>query len=299
MPTDVRATAPRSTPAALLVAARPRHWVKNLLVLAAPGAAGVLLEPAAALTTALAFVAMTAAASATYLLNDVRDVAEDRRHPVKRARPVAAGELTVPVATAATVVLAVAAVAGPVAAGRPQLALVVVLYGALTTAYSMGLKRIRLLELMVVAAGFVLRAVAGAVAVQVPMSEWFLIVVSAAALHVVASKRYAEQRDQTGDGRAVLADYPPDVLREVRNASVAVALVGYLLWAFQMYAGVGVPWHPLSAVPFALALFEFAAATHDGAGEAPEDIVLAGGPIVAYGLAWAVLFALGTYGIAS
>ncbi len=295
MPTEASATSPRSTPAALLAAARPRQWIKNLLVLAAPAAAGVLLEPAAARATALAFVAMTAAAAATYILNDVRDAAEDRRHPVKRSRPVAAGELPVATAITAAVVLAAAAVLVPVLAGQPSLAVVVVLYGALTTAYSLGVKRVRLLELVVVAAGFVLRAVAGAVATDVPMSEWFLIVVSAAALHVVASKRYAEQRDQPGTGRAVLADYPPDVLLEVRNASVAVALVGYLLWAFETYGGTGVPWHPLSAIPFALALFEFAAATHDGAGEAPEEVVLAGGPIIAYGLAWAVLFALATY----
>jgi decaprenyl-phosphate phosphoribosyltransferase len=296
MPTEGTATAPRSIPAALWVAVRPRQWTKNLLVLAAPGAAGVLLEPTAALQTALAFGAMTAASSATYLLNDIRDVRGDREHPVKRSRPIAAGTLPTPVAAAAAGVLAVAAVVVPVLADRPLLAVVVVVYGVLTTAYSLGLKHVRLLELVVVAAGFVLRAIAGAVAVDVPVSEWFLIVVSAAALYVVASKRYAEKRDQAVTSRPVLADYTPDLLQEVRTATVAVALVGYLLWAFQIADGAGVPWHPLSAIPFALALFEFGAATHDGAGEAPEDVILAGGPTVGYGLAWAVLFALGTYG---
>ena len=146
------------------------------------------------------------------------------------------------------------------------------------------------------ASGFVLRALAGAVAVQVPVSEWFLIVVSAAAVHLVATKRYAEKRDQ-GDGasREVLSAYPTDVLLEVRHSSVAVTLIGYLLWAFDIYDGTGVPWYPLSAIPFTLAMFEYVAATHDGGGEAPEDVLLSGGPVLVYGILWAALFGIGTY----
>lgn len=280
---------------ALLRGVRPRQWVKNVLVLAAPGAAGVLFEPSGAVRAAFAFLAMTAAASSTYLLNDVRDRHADAAHPTKRHRPVAAGDLPVPLAIVAAGVLGAIAIGAPLVADRPGLGVVVVIYMAVTTAYSFGLKHVRLLELLVVAAGYVLRALAGAVAVDVPVSEWFLIVVSAAAVHLVATKRFAERRAQ-GEGatRDVLASYPTDVLLEVRHSSVAVTLVGYLLWAFEMHDG-GVPWHPLSAVPFTLAMFEYVAATHDGRGESPEDVLLAGGPILVYGAVWAVLFTLGTY----
>lgn len=290
-------TAPGATPASpLLAAMRPRQWVKNLLVLAAPAAAGVLLQATVLVEVAVAFVVMSAASSATYLLNDVRDREADARHPAKRLRPVAAGTLSPTTAVVVAGVLWVGAVLGPLVVGRPLLTVVVVLYGTATTLYSLGLKDVRLLELFVVAAGFVLRAVAGAVAVDVPVSGWFLIVVSAGALHLVATKRHAEQRDQVlADQRPVLRRYPATLLSEVRHSTAAVCLLGYLLWAFEIHDG-GVAWYPLSAVPFALALFEYAAAAHDGAGEAPEEVLLTSRPIALYGVAWAVLFALGTYG---
>ncbi len=281
---------------ALVVSMRPRQWVKNLLVLAAPAAAGTLTDPATLGAVALAFVAMTAASAATYLANDVRDRVADANHSTKRHRPVAAGEVAAPVAATTAAVLAVVALGLPFVLGIPGLSVVVLAYLAMTTGYSLGLKRVRLLELFLVASGFVLRAIAGAVATGVAVSNWFLIVVSAGAVYLVAAKRFAEQRDQTGGvSRSVLQDYPRDMLAEVRYASVAVALLGYLLWSFEMRPP-GVPWHPLSAIPFALAVFEYAAAVHEGHGEAPEDVILGSRRILAYGAVWAVLFALGTYG---
>jgi decaprenyl-phosphate phosphoribosyltransferase len=283
----------------LLRAARPHQWVKNLLVVAAPAAAGVLTRADVLADVALAFGVFTAASAGTYLLNDVRDRHVDAEHPVKRHRPVASGLVTVPTAATVAVVCFVLALGIPVLVGIPELAGVLATYVALTTAYSLGLKHVAVLELAIVASGFVFRTVAGAVAASVPVSNWFLIVVSAGALHVVATKRFAEMR-RTLSGetrRPVLHEYTSDVLAEIRFVTVAVAVTAYLLWAFERTGEVGgIPWYQLSAVPFTLAMFRYSAAVHEGAGEAPEDVILADRQLFAYALVWAVLFALGVYG---
>lgn len=287
-----------SVAVALLRATRPRQWIKNALVIAAPGAAGVLftLDPWA--DVAVAFAALTAASAGTYLVNDIRDRSADRAHPRKRLRPIASGVLPVGVAATAAVMAMSIGVAVPFALGYRALAAIVLAYVVTTTTYSSGLKHVALLELALVAAGFVLRAIAGAVATDVEISRWFLIVVSAAALHLAATKRFAELRDVGGEQRRRVLDYyRSDLLAEVRYATVAVALLGYLLWAFEISEGVaGVPWYPLSAVPFTLAIFRYSAAVHDGAGEAPEDVLLRDRQMLVYTALWALLFAIGTYG---
>ncbi len=284
----------------LLVAARPKHWVKNLLVVAAPVAAGLSPTGDVVASVLLAFVAMSLAASGTYLLNDVRDRAGDAAHPTKRHRPIASGRVTPAAATAVATVLLGLAVFAPVVAGRPNLAVVVAVYVAATTAYSLGLKRVAVLELAIVASGFVLRAIAGAVAVDVPVSRWFLIVVSAGAFHLVATKRYAESRDQAGAARRrVLDEYRGDLLAEIRFTTAAVMVAAYLLWAFEAAesAATSLPWFELSSVPFVLGLFRYTAAVHAGAGEAPEDVFLRDRQLLAYGAVWALVFALGVYGV--
>lgn len=281
----------------LLAAGRPRQWVKNVLVLAAPAAAGVLDVTSTWPNVLVALGAFVSASAGTYLLNDVADREADASHPVKRHRPVAAGIVPVRVAVIVGVALLLAALTGPLAFELPLVALVIGVYLLTTGAYSLGLKRIALLELAIVSAGFVFRTIAGAVAVEVPVSRWFLIVVSAAALHLVATKRFAELRDRSHDHRQVLADYDLDVLAEVRYASVAIALAGYLLWAFERSAELaGVPLFELSAVPFALAMFRYATAAHSGAGESPEEVVLGDRHLLVYTAAWAGLFLAGVYG---
>ncbi|HWW44863.1 MAG TPA: decaprenyl-phosphate phosphoribosyltransferase, partial [Acidimicrobiia bacterium] len=157
---------------------RPRQWLKNLLVFGAPAAAGQLTHRTALLYSLAAFVIFCFAASGTYCLNDVVDREADRRHPVKRHRPVASGEVSVRVAVAIGAVLLAAALAGSAAIGRPRLALVVAIYVGVTVAYSVWLKHEPILDLGAVAAGFVLRAIAGGVATRVPLSNWFIIVAS-------------------------------------------------------------------------------------------------------------------------
>lgn len=282
----------------LVQAVRPRQWVKNLLVYAAPAAAGLAGNYPVMKRTTVALVVFVAVSSAVYLVNDIRDVEADRAHPRKRHRPIASGQVPVGVARGAAALAVAGAVALCALAGTWALLAVVGLYFVLNLAYSMGLKHIALLEMFILASGFVLRTLGGAVATHVPVSSWFLIVVSAGALHVAVSKRLGElvRTEQTGvEGRAVLAGYTVPMLREIRTVAIGVALTAYLLWAFAQAAGAATPVvYELSAVPFALAMFRFSAAAQlDADAETPEEILLGDPQLLAYGAAWALMFGLG------
>src|SRR3954451_8702982 len=171
---------------------RPKQWIKNLLVFAAPGAAGVLREARSFLLALGAFGVFCLAASGTYLLNDAIDFEADRLHHRKRLRPIAAGIVPVGVAKACAAVLLVAAAATSLALGGWSLLLVVGCYIGITLAYTLALKHEPIIDLAAVASGFVLRAIAGGVVTGVAISEWFIIVTSFASLFVVAGKRGAE-----------------------------------------------------------------------------------------------------------
>lgn len=276
---------------------RPKQWLKNVLVFAAPGAAGVLTHPDDLLRVLLALVAFCLAASGTYYLNDAADVDADRRHPTKRFRPIAAGVVPVSLARVLGVTMIVAGVAVG-AASRWQLALVVAVYVVLTTAYTVWLKHLAVIDIATVASGFVLRSIAGAAATGVDVSEWFLLVASFGSLFMVAGKRSAEL-DGGGDvagQRAVLALYPPQFLAYVRSLSSSAAVLSYCLWAFEEAAATeGFPWFELSIIPFVLAILRYALKLSSGEGGAPEDVVLGDRAIQVLGVIWAVIFALGVY----
>jgi decaprenyl-phosphate phosphoribosyltransferase len=299
---DVTTVAPpvvRGGPGAYLRLARPKQWLKNVLVLAAPGAAGVLNEPGALFDTIIAFVCFCLAASGTYYLNDALDVEADRLHPKKRYRPVASGAISVRSAVVTGTGLLVAAVALSFAA-RWELALVIAGYLALTVAYSMWLKNEAVIDLAAVAAGFVLRAVGGGVAVGVPISPWFLIVAASASLFMVTGKRHAELLelgDDAGGHRRALDVYSHSFLGFVRAVASSVAILAYCLWAFEKSAPVGNPiWFELSIVPFVLAILRYALLLEQGKGGAPEELVLADRTLQVIGVAWAVLFAIAVHG---
>lgn len=279
------------------MSARPRQWVKNLLVFAAPVAAGAAGDLSVMGPAAVAFVAFTFASVGAYLFNDVRDREVDRQHSAKQHRPVASGIVPVGVAQAVAVLAFALGVGLPAATGGLALAAVVAVYVASTVAYSFGAKQLPLFELLIVAAGFVLRAAGGAVAADVPISQWFLIVTSFGALYLVATKRYAELRDHaTTDTRPVLSAYTSDVLREIRFTAAAATIVGYVLWAFENATAPGAGWwFELSIVPFVLAIYRYAMAVHDGEGQAPEDILLRNPQMLALGAVWAVLYGAGVY----
>lgn len=282
-----------------LALVRPRQWVKNLLVFAAPLAAGALLRPDIFAASVLAFVAFTMAASGTYALNDVADRHADAVHPTKRFRPIASGAIGAGPATVLGVALLIGSVVVPILGGSLGLAGMVAAYVVLTTTYSNWLKHVPLFDIAIVAAGFLLRAMAGAVAADLPMSRWFLVVAGFASLYVVANKRAAEFREQSDDGatRKVLLGYSNELLREIRFTSGAVTIAGYVSWAFDQRADSlgGDPWATLTIVPFVLGVFRYAADVDAGLGEAPEEILLRDRVLMGVGAVWLVLFAVAVH----
>jgi decaprenyl-phosphate phosphoribosyltransferase len=289
---------PASYAAALVRLARPRQWAKNVLVFAAPGAAGVLTEADELAATLVAFVAFCLAASGTYYLNDASDVEADRQHPVKRLRPVASGVVPVPLARAVGTGLIVVGVTIGFLTGSWYLPAVVAGYVALTTSYTLWLKHVAVVDIAAVAAGFVARALAGAAATQVEVSDWFLIVASFGSLFMVAGKRSAELHEGGGEAgtRAVLGSYSPEFLNSVRSVALGVTVLAYVLWAFEQAELVeGFPWFELSIVPFVLALLRYALRIDAGAGGAPEDVVLGDRPLQVLGAIWAAIFGMGVY----
>ena len=282
----------------LLREARPKQWLKNSLLLAAPGAAGVLTEPGPLGDVVLGVLAFCLTASGVYYLNDVKDVEADRQHPVKRSRPVAAGTVGVRLATGVGLGLFVAG--GLVAAlVSLQLLLVLAVYVAITTSYSLHLKHVAVVDLVAVAAGFLIRAVAGGVAADVPLSPLFLLVAAFGSLFMVAGKRHGEFMEM-GEGnsetRASLGAYSDAYLRYVWSIASAVTMVGYSLWAFSLSEGVVHPiWYELSVAPFVIALLRYAYLVEGGRGGEPEELVLGDRQLQLFGALWALLFAAGVY----
>ena len=279
----------------LLRACRPRQWLKNVVVVIAPATAGAMSRPGAAAALLGAFVSFGLMASATYLVNDVRDRDSDRRHPRKRFRPVAAGSLSVPAALAAALLLALSALAVAWLV-RPALSGVVLGYCGLTLSYSLWWRNVVVLDLVAVAGGFVLRAVAGAAAVDVSLSRAFLVVTSACALFLIVGKRHAELVDpaRRGGSRAVLRRYSRRWLRVLMAGSATLGFLAYAAWSLGRPAGG--PWFVLSVLPFGLWLGRYAALVRRGAGEAPDELVVHDAGLLVLGVLWGVLFISGLYG---
>jgi decaprenyl-phosphate phosphoribosyltransferase len=280
----------------VLVTLRPRQWVKNVLVVAAAGAAGALGHDDVPLRVSLTCVAFCLLASGVYAINDVLDAPEDRLHPRKRHRPVAAGELS-PVFAAVLGAILMASGLALCALVRPPVALVGTGYVALSVSYAVIWRRIVLLDIAAIAGGFVLRALAGGVAAPVALSRWFVLVVSFAAVFIAAGKRRAELRRSGADGpgRRVLGHYSDGLLRLVLAGSAAGAFAAYCGWAFLVPAVHGIPWRPATLVPVAVALVRYGALVRSGHGEAPEDLVFGDRVLALAALAWVALFALGVH----
>lgn len=300
MATNRTAAVTRAPLRALVVSMRPRQWVKNLLVVAAPLGAGALFDLAVLRATTLAFLAFCLAASSVYLFNDVRDADADRRHPTKRYRPTASGELAPGVALGAAGVLAFGAVA--VAAWTGVGLLVVVgAYLVASLAYTLGLKNQPVLDLALVAAGFVLRAVAGGVAAGLLLSQWFLLAAGFGSLFVVAGKRDSELRaagEEASASRVSLGSYTVGYLRFVWTMAATITIATYALWAFEMQAAFARPvLAQFSVVPFVLALLRYGVDVDQGVAGEPETIVLGDPILLVLGLIWLALFVVGAVGV--
>jgi decaprenyl-phosphate phosphoribosyltransferase len=293
---------PRSSfPAALVRTARLKQWSKNVLVFAAPAAAGVLTDWVPFWHALGAFATFCLVSSGTYFVNDAVDAETDRHHPAKRYRPVAAGVVSRPQALATGTTLMVLGIGGGTAIAW-RLGLVLGVYVGVQLGYSFYLKHQPVLDLVAIAGGFVLRAIAGAVAVPVPVSEWFLIVATFGSLLMVTGKRLAEQIE-LGDGRgahrATLDLYTSSFLRTVLAISAGGAIVGYCLWAFSLQTALAHHhdpiWYQLSIVPMIVALLRYTFLVEGGRGAEPEVLVFSDHPLQVLGVVWATLFILGVY----
>lgn len=261
----------------MLAATRPRQWVKNGLVVAAPFAAGALLHGSVIGGCLLALVAFICASAAVYLANDVVDRERDRRHPRKRHRPIASGAVSPRAATVAASALGAAAVTVPVVAGNGALGVVVGSYLVMSASYSVFLKHVAGVELVFVASGFVLRALAGAVGAHVPPSNWFLGVTAFASLTITFGKRYAERLDTGLDDRhtrPALAAYSTRMLATGRDVALLAAAGCYFGWVLTRGADDRVALAAVSAVPLAWAVLRYRTINEGGGGEAPEELLL-------------------------
>jgi decaprenyl-phosphate phosphoribosyltransferase len=289
---------PDNLAAGIVKAVRPRQWVKNLLVLAAPLAAlggGIRYDYHDVLIkVAIAFVVFSLAASAVYLINDARDVEADRAHPTKRFRPIAAGVVPEWLAYTLAVVLAGASVLIAWAV-TPNLALVMAIYIGVQLAYCFGLKHQAVIDLCIVSSGFLIRAIAGGVAANIPLSQWFLLVMAFGSLFMAAGKRYAELQlaERTGAKiRKSLESYTSTYLRFVWTLSATAVVVCYGLWAFERDGKSG-SWFAVSMIPFTIAILRYAVDVDGGLAGEPEDIALRDRVLQLLALAW-----IGTVGAA-
>ena len=284
------------TISALVRTMRPRQWTKNVLVAAAALAAGVLGEGHNIAIIIGAFVAFTLAASAVYLFNDARDVEADRLHPRKRLRPVAAEELSARTAVIGSVAVATAALALGTAIDL-QLGATLAVYLALQVAYSLWLKDQPVIDLAIISAGFLLRAIAGGVAVDVPLSQWFLLVASFGSLFMVAGKRYSELRSLGGSGetRRTLGEYSESYLRFVWSLAAAVTVTAYSLWAFEISTDSDINWQAISIAPFVMGLLRYAVDIDRGLAGEPEEAVLRDRVLQVIAVSWLTIFAIGVY----
>lgn len=284
----------------LLRTARPHQWLKNVLVFAAPGAAGVLDQPRELAITVLVFVAFCLASSGTYFWNDVLDVEADRAHPTKSKRPIAAGEISLTTGRVLGTLLPLVAFLLAGLTGRWQTIVVLAMYMAITLTYSAIWKHIAVIDLIAIASGFVLRAAAGAVAVDVPMSSWFVLVTTFGSLFIVAGKRFAERRelgDDAGGVRSTLGEYSEGFLRFVLAVSCGAAIVSYSTWAFETkeIAGTDLPYYELSIVPIIAAFLRYALVLEQGQGAAPEEVFARDRVIQVLGVSWVIVYGLAVY----
>jgi decaprenyl-phosphate phosphoribosyltransferase len=273
----------------LLKACRPRQWVKNVLVLAAPVAGGIAFHPLVLAQMLTAFVAFCLASSGIYLINDALDVESDRAHATKRRRPIASGELSLRTAwTTAALLLPAALALGALL--NWQMLMIIAIYEVVQLWYCLGMKNEPVIELTSVASGFLLRAIAGGLATQVLLSNWFLIAAGFGSLFMAAGKRYAEKRMVVETGvaiRRVLDSYTDTYLRFVWTVSAGVLVTTYSLWAFSLRQVSSNEWSVISIVPFVMALLRYAVDVDSGAAGEPEEIVLHDRLLLILGGIWA------------
>lgn len=279
----------------LLKAMRPHQWTKNLFVFAALAFSKHLFELEPFLRTAAAFLVFCGLASAVYLINDIADIDRDRQHPKKRLRPIASGELSVGTARATAGLLAAVALGGAIALAAP-LFWTAAAYLALNLLYSFAGKHIVIVDVLSVALGFVLRALAGGFAIGVPVTEWLLVLMLLLALFLALAKRRHEITS-TSDGKAsdhrkILAEYSPYLIDQMTSVVTASVVTAYSFFTLSpetvaKFGTTRLSW----TIPFVVyGIFRYLYLVHQrDLGDNPTDVLLTDRPLLAAVALWAVV----------
>jgi 4-hydroxybenzoate polyprenyltransferase len=280
-------------PRALLVSLRPHQWAKNLVVLAALAFSKHLFDPAPFVRAGVAFAIFCALSGAVYIINDLRDVELDRQHPRKRLRPVARGDLAPRTAAVAAAVLLSLALGASVWLGTP-FALAALAYVVLNVAYSFGLKNVVILDVLGISLGFVLRAVAGALAIDVHFSSWLLVCTILLALFLSLAKRRHELvtlETRASDHRRILAEYSPYLLDQMIAVVTASCLTAYAFYTMAPETVEKYRTERLAlTIPFVLyGIFRYLYLVHHREqGGSPTDVLLTDRPLLVAVALWAV-----------
>jgi 4-hydroxybenzoate polyprenyltransferase len=289
----------RLTASALLLALRPKQWAKNVFVFAALVFAGRLADTASVARVVGAFVVFCVLSSAVYLINDIRDREADRLHPIKRKRPIAAGEIRVGTASMISVVLAVSALLAAIALS-PRFGALATFYLVLNLAYSFGLKRVVILDVMMVATGFLLRALAGAIVIDVAISRWLVMCTGLLALFLGFVKRRQEiaSMEEGAATRPILREYSLPFLDQMIAIVTGATVVAYSLYAFSPEVAQKLGTEHLGlTIPFVLfGIFRYLYLVHQkGAGESPTVVVLTDVPLIVDILLWGAVVTIVLY----
>lgn len=279
---------------------RPQQWTKNLFVFAGLLFSGHLLDRAAWPPALAAFLIFCGLSGAVYLVNDVLDRAVDAQHPIKRHRPIASGALSTGVALGAALVLAAVCVAAA-AAINGQLTMAAVGYVVLLTAYSAALKHYVIIDVLTLSAGFVLRAVAGAVAIGVPISNWLLVCTTLLALFIGLSKRRHELTllsDGAAGHRPILQEYSPYLLDQMISVVTAATLVAYSVYTISSETAGRLGSDRLGlTIPFVLyGIFRYLYLVHQrNEGGSPSELLLTDRPLLVCVALWVAAVVLVLY----
>ena len=292
--------APGSSLGFLLASLRPEQWTKNLFVFAGVLFGGLLFDIRAIGRATAAFLIFCALSGVVYLLNDLVDREADQRHPLKRLRPIASGKLSTRMALVAAAVLGIGAIAAALMLS-PMFAALAAAYVVLLVTYSFVLKHLVIIDALTIAAGFVLRAAAGAVAVSVPISHWLLVCTTLLALFLVLSKRRHELTllaDGATTHRPILNEYSPYLLDQMIAVVTASTLVAYSVYATSTETAERLHTSRLGlTIPFVLyGIFRYLYLVHQKrAGGSPADLLLTDRPLLACVGLWALTVALILY----
>jgi 4-hydroxybenzoate polyprenyltransferase len=275
----------------LFLSLRPSQWTKNLLIFAALIFAERLFDVRAMVAALAAFAIFCGLSGAVYLVNDVVDRESDRQHPLKKARPIAAGTITVPVALGTAVALAAVALAAAFALSRP-LGLVALAYLALQALYSGPLKHLVVIDVLTLSIGFVLRAAAGAAAISVTISHWLFVCTILLAMFIALAKRRHELvllADEASSHRPILGEYSPYLLDQMIGIVASATLVAYIVYTVsdETTEKFGTEWLGLT-IPFPLyGIFRYLYLVHrrEGGGS-PADLLLNDRPLLACVVLW-------------